>query len=442
MEKHKWRMVRRLLLRRRDEDALRECLRKVKALEERARSCYSEAIEMGSNDFVEMMVLDGCFLIGLLLLMWSETIQRKEDTKAMMVEDEDAWVVWMGQNDEDELHYNSSNLLTTVKHDLLKVENQMPFFVVEALFDLLVLQPDSGPSASISIYDLAETLLNHWNPSNDFYRVTINPKGHHHLFHLFHDLLAPNDHYENSTGQRNLIIRGFLKMKKEIEDVLLQVHDALPSFLIRGKTSGRATELQEVKWTSGRATELQEEKWSLGRIKCATELQEAGVKFVEKRNCSFLNVTFKDGVVEFPILCIFDETVALFHNLIAFEQCHPDAKGDITFYAVLMDSLIDTPRDVNVLHREGVLRIGLSSEKEAAQFFNSLCKEVIFDRPPSRLFIELNRYCDSKWHRWRAVLARDYFGSPWAAISLLAAFILLLLTLLQTVYTMYSYYHS
>ncbi|KAK1283932.1 hypothetical protein QJS10_CPB21g01536 [Acorus calamus] len=114
----------------------------------------------------------------------------------------------------------------------------------------------------------------------------------------------------------------------------------------------------------------------------------------------------------------------------------PDAKGDITFYAVLMDSLIDTPTDVNVLHREGVLRIGLSSEKEAAQFFNSLCKEVIYERSQSKLFIDLNRYCDSKWHRWRTVLARDYFSSPWAAISVLAAFILLLLTLLQTVYTM------
>ncbi|KAK1283933.1 hypothetical protein QJS10_CPB21g01537 [Acorus calamus] len=136
--------------------------------------------------------------------------------------------------------------------------------------------------------------------------------------------------------------------------------------------------------------------------------EEAGVKFVKKRFCSFLNVTFKDGVVEFPILCIFDDTVALFHNLIAFEQCYPDAKGHITFYSVLMDYLIDTPRDVNVLHREGVLQIELSSEKEAAQFFNSLCKEVIFDRPPSQLFIELNRYCDSKWHRWRAVLAHEY----------------------------------
>ncbi|KAK1284634.1 UPF0481 protein [Acorus calamus] len=171
MEKHKRRMLGRLLSRRRDvdrrrhEDALRECLRKVKALEERARSCYSEVIDMESNDFVEMMVLDGCFLIGLLLL-----------TKAMMmeVEDEDARVVWEGQKDEEEMHYNSSNLLTTVKHDLLKVENQMPFFVVEALFDLLVLQPDNGPSASISMYDLALTLLKKWNPSCDPYTATIN----------------------------------------------------------------------------------------------------------------------------------------------------------------------------------------------------------------------------------------------------------------------------
>ncbi|KAK1283921.1 hypothetical protein QJS10_CPB21g01539 [Acorus calamus] len=403
MEKHKWRMVRRLLSWRRDEDALRECLHKVKALEERARSCYSEAIDMGSNEFVEMMVLDGCFIIGLLLLPWSE----------------DAWVVWEGQKDEEELH-NSSYTSVLVGHDLLKVENQMPFFVVEALFDLLVLQSDNGPSDSI--YDLALTLLDRWNPSNDFNYVKKTPKVHHHLLHIFHDLLAQN---ENSTVQCNLIIDGFLKIKNKIEDLLLQVHNALPSFLRRSK-----------------ASEGRKKKWTLGWIKCATELQESGVKFVEKRSCSFLNVTFEDGVLEFPVLCIFDETVIHFRNLIAFEQLYPNAGNHITFYAVLMDFLIDTRRDVNVLHREGVLQIGLSSEKDVAQFFNSLCKEVIYDSSQNKLFIDLNRYCNSKWHRWRTVLARDYFGSPWAAISVLAAFVLLLLTLLQTVYTMYSYYHS
>ncbi|KAK1279526.1 hypothetical protein QJS04_geneDACA004578 [Acorus gramineus] len=57
------------------------------------------------------------------------------------------------------------------------------------------------------------------------------------------------------------------------------------------------------------------------------------------------------------------------------------------------------------------------------------------------MIVDVNKYCNSKTHRWRAVLARDYFNSPWAIISVVAAFILLGLTLLQTFYTMYAYYH-
>ncbi|KAK1294592.1 hypothetical protein QJS10_CPA16g01665 [Acorus calamus] len=98
MEKHKWRMVRRLLLKRPEEDVLGECLDKVKALEERARSCYSEVIDMGSNEFVEMMVLDGCFIISVLLRLRSETIQRKnENTETTSEEEKDNNWVWKEQ---------------------------------------------------------------------------------------------------------------------------------------------------------------------------------------------------------------------------------------------------------------------------------------------------------------------------------------------------------
>ncbi|CAB4292229.1 unnamed protein product [Prunus armeniaca] len=40
-----------------------------------------------------------------------------------------------------------------------------------------------------------------------------------------------------------------------------------------------------------------------------------------------------------------------------------------------------------------------------------------------------------KWYRWLEKFNRDYFANPWSAISLIAAAILLALTLVQTVYT-------
>ncbi|KAK1294837.1 UPF0481 protein [Acorus calamus] len=431
MEMHKWRMVRRLVLRRPEEGVLEECLRKVKALEDQARSCYSEVIDMKSNEFVEMMVLDGCFIIGILLRVRSETIQRKnENPEAMTGEEEeeeeekDDWV-WKEQKDEEEAEmgamHSSIYLLDHVNHDLLKVENQMPFFVVEALFDLLVLQADDGPNATI--YDLSMSLLKKFDPSD--YNVYLNkPDKIHHLFHLYYELLAPGARKPFPSAQWNLIVGGFLKLKKKIEVLLLHVHRAIPSYL---RSKRRLKKQFVTSW-----------------LKSATELQEAGVRFVKKEDSSFLDLSFKGGVMAFPVLHIYEHTMVHFRNLIAFEQCYFYTKDHITFYAAFMDFLIDTPTDVKVLQKEGILKIGISSEKEVAQFFNNLNREVYFNNNHSYLkdlIVDVNRYCDSKTHRWRAVLARDYFNNPWAVISVVAAFILLTLTLLQTFYTIYAYYH-
>lgn len=42
----------------------------VKKLEVKARECYSEYFDIGSDEFVQMMVIDGCFLIELLRLYY------------------------------------------------------------------------------------------------------------------------------------------------------------------------------------------------------------------------------------------------------------------------------------------------------------------------------------------------------------------------------------
>jgi len=42
------------------------------------------------------------------------------------------------------------------------------------------------------------------------------------------------------------------------------------------------------------------------------------------------------------------------------------------------------------------------------------------------------------WNKWKAMLRRDYFGSPWITMSIIAAVVLLGLTAIQTIATVYS----
>ncbi|KAK1322975.1 UPF0481 protein [Acorus calamus] len=428
MEKRKHCMARRLFSKHPD-TMMDRCVKEVMALEKRARSCYADEIDLESNEFVEMMILDGCFIIGVLMLERSNVIRMKrrirgEETSAEGEERNWSgnWVWWEQEDEEPEkgATHNLWPLLSHLHADLLKVENQIPFFIVETLYNLLVTQDDDGED--VSIFDLAISFINN-NHSHLLRRYVniLNPQIHH-LLHLFYVMLLPGPKI-SPTGHSLLV-----KLKKKIRQLLRMPCCTLPSFL-----------------KNSEAAEWRRRQHDSGWLKSVTELQEVGIKFVVVKNdrCSFMDVTFKNGVMEIPTLCIFESTMPLFRNLIAFEQCYPFTRNHVTFYAVLMQFLLDTPKDVKVLQGERILRSRLNDE-EVACLFNRLCRDIIYSNSNSYLtdvFHDVNGYCDSRWHRWRAVLARDYFSNPWTVISLVAAVVLLILTFLQTYYSMYGYYH-
>ena len=86
----------------------------------------------------------------------------------------------------------------------------------------------------------------------------------------------------------------------------------------------------------------------------------------------------------------------------------------------------------------------MGSDKAAAKLFNSLSKDVAL-LPNSNLDKVqrmVNVYCQKPWNMWRANLLHTYFRSPWALLSLAAAIFLLVVTVMQTVYTVLQYYRG
>ncbi|XXG86933.1 hypothetical protein AAC387_Pa11g1743 [Persea americana] len=178
-------------------------------------------------------------------------------------------------------------------------------------------------------------------------------------------------------------------------------------------------------------------------IPSATELQEAGVRFQLKQAKRFFEVRFEQGLMEMPRLCIYDDTDILFRNIIALEQCFPKCGNHFTSYCVFIGFLVNTPRDVPILREADIIGNGLGSDEEAARLFNKLCKEIIWSVDHSYLadlFKEVNEHTQKRWFKWRAKLVRDYFGSPWAIISLIAAVIILILTFSQTSFSAFAYF--
>ncbi|KAJ7963015.1 hypothetical protein O6P43_018163 [Quillaja saponaria] len=84
-------------------------------LEQRTRSCYSEFFAIDSEDFVRMMVLDGCFILHLLRCCYYRQLSQEFVSGSILTE---RWIV------------------PAIGMDLVRLENHLPFFVLQKLYHL------------------------------------------------------------------------------------------------------------------------------------------------------------------------------------------------------------------------------------------------------------------------------------------------------------------
>ncbi|CAL9205514.1 unnamed protein product [Musa hybrid cultivar] len=179
-------------------------------------------------------------------------------------------------------------------------------------------------------------------------------------------------------------------------------------------------------------------------IRSASELREAGIRFRKSKSDSLLDIQFKHGVLSLPKLTVDDSTEYMFLNLMAFERLNIGTGNEVTSYVVFMDSIIDSAKDIKLLHYKRIIRNALGSDTEAAELFNRLAKDVVFV-PNSNLSKVQNNvitYSQKKCRRHRANLCRTYFKSPWTTLSLMAAIVLLVLTVVQTIYAVLQFHLS
>ena len=168
----------------------------------------------------------------------------------------------------------------------------------------------------------------------------------------------------------------------------------------------------------------------------ATQLREAGVKFEVGPNKCVLDLSFKEGVLKIPLLDFQDDTEAYVRNIMALEQCYHTEDRYITDFYLILDRLINTDKDVDLLSNKGIIVNSLGDNNVITLMINNLNRGIYRSNMNSNLCHlceELNAFYEKPWHRWKALLRRQYFGTPWRAASTIAAIILLGLTLIQTV---------
>ncbi|CAK9312839.1 unnamed protein product [Citrullus colocynthis] len=228
----------------------------VKISEEQARCCYAESIEMNNNEFVELLVLDGCFVV-----MYIITSQFPELRSP-----------------------NTSNLLRfwdQIFCDLLLLENQLPYFLLQSLYDLC--------SSSQTFTTMCE-----------FHPPCYNEEG--------LDFLKKHVLLTDMDGKVNHLVD------------FVRTHFA--------HSCSTKTLFHRTFWPP-----------------TATQLHECGVVFrTDKgsKKCA-VDVAFidYDGCLELPQIIIYDGFETRVRNLIAYEQCHAgEMREEVSNFAVFMQYMV------------------------------------------------------------------------------------------------------
>ncbi|KAJ9182397.1 hypothetical protein P3X46_006398 [Hevea brasiliensis] len=361
MEEHKIRYLQ-SFLRGGDKNDVSRYVQLIRGLEESARKCYAEPFCLPGDAFVEMLLLDGCFIIE--------------------------FIFKLAARDVEDPIIGSDHKLRGVMLDLLLLENQLPFFILrELLVTRAVIQ----------------------NPENNFIGL----------------ILSVYDSYLPGPGCDPFPCHIYTPEEMtQIKNLLGLLHDYWkPS---RARIEAYSEQREHV------------QKF----IRCATELKEAGIKFKSVKGCNLFDIKFEHGRFEIPKIEIADNTELVLLNLIAYEQLTSyENPYYFTDYMVFMDCLIDSAKDVELLCRREIIVNRLGDDETLATLFNKIGKYVVRNRVLyADIAKKVDEHCKKRRNLWMAKLRHDYFNTPWALISVLAAIMLLLLTWTQTVYSVLSYY--
>ncbi|KAL4572357.1 hypothetical protein LXL04_019130 [Taraxacum kok-saghyz] len=334
------------------------CVQAVLGLLTRVKACYAPCSTI-YDDFMlaEMMVIDGCFIL--------ELLYRFE----------------YGIGEGDPI-FDNILVLRDIKHDLLLLENQMPFFVLEILFRITMKR-----MKSTSLTDL--------------------------VFYFFKDMSILN----NS------------KLTKK-EGTLEHCH--ILGFL-QSCYRPKATKRGLVPNISYSATEI-----AGAGVKFKAQTDDLlSVNFKQSSLVPGLGALFgRETCLEIPELSIKDSTHSFLRNLIAYEQCYPLSRHYVTSFAFLMDRLIDTKDDASLLVRSKVLHHKLGAVEDVTELFNNICNGVVLrDFYYTEEWKQLDDHCNRFWPSILISLRRIYRSTTWKTLTVIGAAILFTLTSLQTIYT-------
>nr|GME15572.1 UPF0481 protein At3g47200-like [Ipomoea batatas] len=361
-----------------------------------ARSCYilDDEEEFDDLQFAEMMLLDACFLLNYFLMT---TNYGDDAAKALE---------YYSPVKITALIDVGAGLLFT-ERDTLLLDNQIPLWIIKLLFNARYGNPPHTWKHLLSmrsqlvvweeiVYENVDELEKHvmlqLDDDDDDDEAPL------HLLEFYHMLMVSRpSSSEAAAGIGSTPIKSIEEFIDEYGYLFRSVMDLKSKGIHFSRNYTDSTLMRGIKFDS-----------NLLRAKLMLP---------------FINASTIAGVS--------------LQNMIAYELCNfTRTQFVVGSYINFMKSLIVSPGDVKELREKRIIRSTLGEDKEVVKLLHGL-NTYDFDNPI--IFRDVKhkilKYYNSKTKTWMAELAHTYFRSPWTAIALFAATLLLVLTFLQTYFT-------
>ncbi|KAG5226377.1 UPF0481 protein [Salix suchowensis] len=170
-------------------------------------------------------------------------------------------------------------------------------------------------------------------------------------------------------------------------------------------------------------------------------LHKAGVRFQATRDKCLVNITFDKGVLKIPQVEIDYNFDRLVRNIMAMEQCLYEHEAYICSYIKFMDHLIDSAEDMGLLVENGIILHWLGDDAAVSNMINNFCENIGDNYTCfGDISQELNAHYENRWNHRKATLKLVYFPNIWRGTATVAAAILLILTFIQTISSVKSFY--
>ncbi|MED6136748.1 hypothetical protein PIB30_058723 [Stylosanthes scabra] len=365
-------------------ERLRRCGSDILNLDTVISACYGGDLELGAHELSKIMMVDGCFLLELLL--------RLDDYLSLPPKERDM------KYSEDPF-FATEKKVVSVLNDITMMENQIPFVVLKK---------------------------------------------------LYRKVYRDGSEMKDDNRVANLLLRC--------------TYTSLDAFVNRGTGPSNS---------KGSKTSMQRAK------RCATRLLAAGISISPaarshsntgngNKLVDMFDIIFnrEDIVLEIPPLHIKETSQVRWRNLIGWEQSRIWIRCKYTSYALFFGGLICCKHDIEWLQKKGVIiNESKMSKEELLRMFQTISKGAEHMDPSySELCVSLNEHRAKRvtqmfngfsiiswhqcrrmfeiimfyWSNWYGVLIRDHIPTVWKFMGVVAAVVLLVLTIMQTYYAAHS----